>query len=76
MSRQENVGGGGRAAFIYWRPAVSLALFQFYGTFHMVKTCECDGLLSEEELSLQEDRQHDKFRSETCRSLMFLKILL
>jgi len=74
VSRQKNVGGG--TAFIYWRAAVSPALFQFYGTFHIGKTSECDGLLSEEELSLQEDRQHDKFRSETCRSLMFLKISL
>ena len=55
---------------------MSLASFQFYGTFHIGKTSECDGLLIEKELSLQEDRQHDKFRSETCRSLMFLKILL
>ena len=54
---------------------MSLALSQFCGTFHIVKTSECEELLSEE-LSLQEDRQHDKFRSETCRSLMFLKILL
>ena len=72
MSRQENVGG---TAFVYWRAAVSLALSQFCGTFHTVKTSECHGMLSEEP-SLQEDRQHDKFRSETCRSLMFLKIVL
>jgi hypothetical protein len=64
MSRQENVGG---TAFIYCRAALLLALSQFCGTFHVEKTSESDGLLSEK-LRRQEDRQRDKFRSETCRS--------